>query len=368
MSAVSPAKAGFRAFRVTGKLRESSIITSFHLEPVDPAHWRPFRPGQFLVLRLPAGPDGATVLRNYSLSCAPDQPGHYRITVKREPASAPGLPAGIGSNFLHDRVLVGDLLEVEGPRGEFVLDEDSQRPVLLISGGVGMTPMVSMLHALAAGDRRVLFLHGCENGDVHALREEVTALVGRRPGLSAHVVYRTPTAADWQAGTMDSEGFVTRELLQRLLCLDDYEVYLCGPPPFMQALYPMLRELGVAEDRIAYEFFGPATVLKAAAPKPADPAPAVPAPVAVPAGATLVEFRASGKQAAWDGTVASLLDLAEDQGLNPEFSCRAGICGSCSAQLVSGQVEYFEEPLEPPADGDVLLCCSRPAGPVVLDI
>lgn len=369
MTMAAPARPGFRRFRVAAKVRESSIITSFHLEPVDPAGWRAWRPGQFLVLRLPAGPDGAPILRNYSLSGPPDAQGRYRITVKREPAAAPEHSPGLGSNFLHDRVAVGDLVEAEGPRGDFVLDEASDRPVLLLSGGVGLTPMVAMLHRLAAqGDRRVLFLHGCENGDVHALRDEVAGLARLRAGLRAHIVYRSPAADDLAGGRMDGTGIISRELLQSLLCLDDYEVYLCGPPAFMQALYTLLRGLGVAENRIAYEFFGPATVLKAAAPT-VGPPPLTP-PAAVPASAGLpeVEFRASGRRAAWDGGVASLLELAEGQGLEPEFSCRAGVCGSCAVGLVSGKVEYFEEPLDPPAEGQVLLCCSRPLGPVVLDV
>lgn len=372
MTAARPAGPGFRAFRVVAKVRESSIITSFHLEPVDPADWRPWRPGQFLVLRLPAGDGGAPILRNYSLSGPSDAAGRYRITVKREPASAPVHPAGLGSNFLHDRVAEGDLIEVEGPRGDFVLDEASDRPVLLISGGVGLTPMVAMLHRLAAhGDRRVLFLHGCENGDVHALRDEVADLARRRAGLGAHVVYRNPTPDDLARGRMSGAGIIDRALLQSLLCLDDYDVYLCGPPAFMQALYTLLRGLGVAENRIAYEFFGPATVLKAGGSPPSVPVTAVAAPVAAPqgaAGAPEVEFRASGRRAAWGGGTASLLDLAEGQGLEPAFSCRAGICGTCAAPLLSGEIEYFDEPLDQPAEGHILLCCSRPLGPVVLDI
>lgn len=371
MIAARPAGPGFRPFRVAAKVRESRIITSFHLEPVDPAHWRPWRPGQFLVLRLPAGDGGAPILRNYSLSGPPDAQGRYRITVKREPASAPGHAEGRGSNHLHDRVAEGDLIEVEGPRGDFVLDEASDRPVLLVSGGVGLTPMVAMLHRLAErGDRRVLFLHGCEDGEVHALRDEVAELASRRAGLGAHVVYRNPTPGDLAAGRMNGRGIIDRALLQSLLCLDDYEVYLCGPPAFMQALYTLLRGLGVAENRIAYEFFGPATVLKAGATPPTAPPAAPPSvPVAAPQGrAPDVEFRASGRRAAWDGGTASLLDLAEGQGLEPAFSCRAGICGSCAVPLLSGEIEYFEEPLDQPAEGQILLCCSRPLGPVVLDI
>lgn len=355
----------FRALRVVARQRESSIITSFELEPVDPEGWRDFEPGQFLVFRIPAGDGGAAVLRNYSVSSAPARTGRYRITVKREAAPGPGVPDGTGSCFLHDRVRVGDILPAQGPRGDFVLDRDSPRPVVLLSGGVGLTPLVAMLHALAGTDRRVTFIHACDNGDVHALREEVAAVAAIRPGITVHFTYRFPTAADRAAGRHHGEGMVTRELLQRLLPLDDYEFYLCGPAPFMTAVYGLLRGLGVPAGRIAYEFFGPATLLEAPAAAPVPPEPVVPAPS--PDFGT-VEFRRSQIAAAWDPRAESLLAFAEGLGLSPDFSCRAGICGTCRSRLIAGEVAYVEEPLDEPAPGEVLLCCAVPRGPVILDL
>lgn len=362
---VSMRKNGFRDLRVTAKVRESAIITSFHLEPTDPAGWRPFEPGQFLVFRIPTAE--GSVLRNYSVSCSPEREGSYRITVKREAAPASGLPNGAGSCYLHDQVNVGDVLQAEGPRGDFMLERQSNRPVVLLSGGVGLTPLVSMLHALAATERRAFFIHACDNGDVHALRNEVEALAASRPGVTAHFCYRFPTDADRAAGRHHSEGVVSRQLLQELLPLDDYDFYLCGPAPFMQAVHGTLRGLGVPKHRIAYEFFGPATLLEA----PAEPVSVAATPVAVvevPADAVTVEFRRSGRTAVWDGAAESLLAFAEEQGLSPEFSCRSGICGSCKSHLVAGEVAYFEEPLDELAAGEVLLCCSRPQGAIVLDL
>ncbi|WP_395676220.1 2Fe-2S iron-sulfur cluster-binding protein [Inquilinus sp.] len=351
----------FRALRVVARQRESSIITSFHLEPVDPEGWCDFEPGQFLVFRIPTG--NGDVLRNYSVSSSPAQRGRYRITVKRE--TGPGMPDGLGSCFLHDRIRVGDLLTAQGPRGGFVLDRDSRRPVVLLSGGVGLTPLVSMLNALAETDRRVVFVHACDNGDVHALGEEVAAIAASRPGITAHVTYRFPTEADRVAGRHHGEGMVTRELLQRLLPLDDYEFYLCGPAPFMTVVYGILRGLGVPAPRIAYEFFGPATLLEAPAPGTDEPIAQSPSP---DTGAATVEFRRSRITAAWDPGTESLLAFAESQGLAPDFSCRAGICGTCSSRLIAGEVDYVEEPLDEPEPGEVLLCCSVPRGPVVLDL
>lgn len=366
---ISAPKRGFQSLRVVGKVRESSIITSFHLEPLDPQGWRSFAPGQFLVFRIPVPGDKGFVLRNYSVSAAPAKSGSYRITVKREGAPSAELPDGLSSCFLHDSVEVGDVLMAEGPRGDFVLDHASPRPVVLLSGGVGLTPMVSMLHAIAAGDRPAFFLHACENGDVHALRDEVSGLVASRPGLLAHFCYRQPTAQDRAAGRFQSEGIISRGLLQRLLPLDDYDFYLCGPPPFMKAVYGLLRDLGVPKHRIAYEFFGPATVLETAeAPVAVPPAAPVSASLDVSGAAITVEFRKSGIKALWDGAAESLLTFAEAQGLSPEFSCRAGVCSTCKSQLVAGEVAYFEEPLDELGSGEVLLCCSRPKGSVVLDI
>lgn len=361
-------KGGFRDLKVVAKIAASSLITSFHLEAADGSALPAFRPGQFLVFKIPSGDAKGHVLRNYSLSGSPEDLSHYRISVKREPSVGPGLPVGLSSNYLHDSIAVGDVLIADGPRGEFVLDEISDRPVVLLSGGVGLTPMMSMLHALAhRTTRRALFMHACENGDVHALRHEVDGLIALRPGLSAHYCYREPSAEDRAAKRFHGDGFITRDVMQSLLCLDDYDFYLCGPPPFMQAMYQTLRGLGVATGRIAYEFFGPARVLDTEVkPKPIAPAAgAAPAPMA---GAITVEFRKSGIVAEWNTSAQSLLSFAEDQALEPEFSCRAGICGTCKSHIVSGDVIYFEDPLDELEDGEVLLCCSRPKTAIVLDL
>ena len=248
----------FRRFRVVRKVPESSVITSFHLAPADGGPLWEARPGQYLTVRVPA--EGGTVLRTYSLSCAVDAPDCHRITVKRE---------SLGSVWLHDRVAEGDEIEVAAPRGAFHLDEDSTRPVLLLAGGVGVTPLLSMLHRLAATDRRAFFVHASENGDVHAMRDEVAALAAASEGrITVRCVYRAPTDADRAAGRFDAEGVVDRALLQSLLPLDDYQVYLCGPTPFMVAMWRLLTGLGIAPERIAYEFFGKGGSLAALAAEP----------------------------------------------------------------------------------------------------
>ena len=252
-----------------------------------------------------------------------------------------------------------------------------------------------MLHTLKGSGRDVYFIHACENGAVHALRDEVRSCTGG--SVRALFVYRAPTAGDRSDGRFDAEGMIDKAFLQKHVPIDDYEAYMCGPAPFMAAMYQLLQELGLPKERIAYEFFGKATSLdamcaapaqapsrtasKAAAPIRAltfltnpdawaiDDTAAPAAAQASPAAATGdVTFRRSGTAAQWDGAAGSLLELAENAGLAPEFSCRAGICSSCKCTLVSGEVEYFEDPLNLPEAGQGLICCARPKGAVVLDI
>lgn len=367
----TPRTSGFRELRVLAKKRESRMITSFELAPVESDGWRPFEPGQFLVLRCASSVDGRFVPRTYSVSSPAAQTGRYRITVKREAAPSTGLPDGIGSCFLHDRIEVGDLLLADGPRGGFVLREEGSRSVVLLSGGVGLTPLVSMLHALAADSgRRVVFIHGCDNGEAHALRDEVDAIAAEHAHISVHYCYRFPTAADRQAGLFHSEGVITREVIQSRLPLDDYDVYLCGPPPFMDSVNGLMRSLGIAPERIATEVFGSTSPARLAADDSDNPAALVALPAAAPqpGHAPLVEFRRSGRRVQWDPAAESLLAFAESNGLDPEFSCRAGICGTCRTVMIEGQVDYNEEPLDPPGDGHILLCCARPKGNLVIDL
>ncbi|AQS51668.1 oxidoreductase [Paenalcaligenes hominis] len=374
----------FRDYKVIAKQAESHVITSFVLAPTDGMPLLPYKPGQYLVFRFSI--DGQTVLRNYSVSGDPDQLGQLRISVKHETAPAgTEVPDGLGSSYLHHQVQVGDVLQAAGPLGDFYLDESSARPVVLLSGGVGLTPMLSMLHRLVnQSERKVHFMHACENGDVHAFGAEVMELVARRPNVHALFWYRAALAHDASRTWSFTEGLLTKEQLQRYLPLDDYDFYLCGPSGFMQANYALLRQLGVVAERIHYEFFGPATVLEqtvvdtdavaqtasvlTAAAEPQPGLAAATAPATVSTDSNTLTFLPDGRQAQWQDDYESLLVAAEEAGLQPNFNCRSGICNSCMCTLVEGEVEYFEEPLDEVPVGKVLICCAKPKGAVVIEM
>jgi nitric oxide dioxygenase len=267
---------GFKRFVVQRRERESDVITSFYLAPATGEPVRAFKAGQYLTVRV-ATSAAATTMRNYSLSCAPDA-RQYRISVKREPALADGAPDGFVSNHLHDRVKVGDVIEVAPPCGEFTLgDAGDRRPLVLVSGGVGITPVLSMLHAaLARNDARdTYFIHGALDGDRHAFRREVLDLADANERLRVHFRYTSPTRLDRERELFDSEGNVDAALIKSLVGTADAEFYLCGPKPFMTGVYGGLLTLGVKAADMHHEFFGPALSLQPAATLPAEEALAV---------------------------------------------------------------------------------------------
>ena len=354
--------AGHRRFVVARKVPESETVASFYLQPEDARPLPRFKPGQFLPIELDVPGRDGPVIRTYTLSDSPNHPDRYRLSVKREPARGPEFAPGLASNFLHDSVSEGSIIRAKMPNGDFYLDEDSERPVALLSGGVGLTPMISMLNALVEqGNRRpAWFIHGVRNGAEHAFGAHVRGLAADHDQVTAHVLYMEPGADDVLGRDYDTAGVLTPELLKDLLPSPDMDFYLCGPPPFMKAVYGYLTDWGVDEARIHYEFFGPATVLKGdAAPKPTR--------AAVAANVT-VTFAKSGKTVPWDPEMESILELAESVGLFPDFSCRSGICQTCMCELADGEVTYAEEPTSPPDEGWVLICSAVPKTDVTVDV
>lgn len=336
----------WRPYRVTRIADESSVIRSFHLEPADGLAQPPFEAGQYLPIRLHLGGDAAPLQRTYTISSAPGETG-FRISVKRE---------GAASTFLHDRVAVGDTIEALAPRGHFTFDATQRRSAVLIGAGVGITPMVSFTrHLVAEGfrlrrTRPTHLIQVARDAQVRAFASELQALVARADGaLKWHVVQD-----DGAPGTL--AGPLGMQMLKALLPFDDHEFFLCGPPGFMQALYDGLRELGVRDERIQAEAFGPASLKR----RPDSAAAAAPPP-APPAKEATVVFRRSGESAVWTPAHGTLLEFAEGKGYSPPYACRAGHCGSCATPLRSGSVTYAEATAFKPAEGDALLCCARPA-------
>ncbi len=250
---------GYRKFVVESKTRESDIITSFYLKPADGGEIPAFKPGQYITVRIDH-PTTPTSPRNYSLSDRSGT-GYYRISVKREPAPTSEAPAGLVSNYLHDEVREGDQIEIGPPCGEFTLDVAALggRPVVLIGGGIGITPLLAMFKELAHQDYEapVLLVHAARNSRLHALAAEAREVAQGRENFTTHFCYDEPLPDDLAQGRCDSLGCVDAELLQELLPVLDAEFYFCGPKPFMIGLAEMLNELGVADSQAHYEFFGP---------------------------------------------------------------------------------------------------------------
>ncbi len=357
---------GFRTLVVERKVPESETITSFYLVPEDGKPLAPFLPGQFLPMRLDIPGQPRPLTRTYSLSdCA--NPDYYRLSIKREPPpkDRPDLPPGLSSSYFHDRVKAGSKIRVRSPRGKFILDAKGEGPVALVSAGVGLTPMISMLNAIveARSGRPTWFIHGARHGRDHALGSHVRSVAAENDNVAVHVCYSRPGPEDVVGRNYDSAGHVDVDLLSQMLPGNDVDVYFCGPTPFMKSLFNGLLAWGVPEDRIHYEFFGPASALKEGD-EPKE------------AGGDCVEcstdievaFARSGVISNWNPSFGTILDMAEGLGLSPAYSCRSGICRTCMCQLIEGEVDYLEEPLDEPDPGHVLICCSRPKGDLVIDV
>ena len=354
-----PAWPGFRRLIVTGIERESESVISIRLEDTDGVTLPAARPGQYLTLRLQLENQPRSVLRNYSLSGPPDA-GYYRITVKRE-------RDGAASGYLHSRLAVGDQLDIAAPRGTFILGQ-THAPVLLISAGIGATPVLAMLHALAEkhSDREIWWLHGARNRREESFASEIGALVASLPNIHTHICYSRPRPQDREGRDFDSAGRLTSSVLAELEPPRDAEAYLCGPAPFMQEISAGLAAIGLDASRIHTEPFGPAPGLTPGI--AATPARTPHPPPGQPGSGPTIEFARSDLAIPWSNEYANLLELAEGCDVPVRWSCRTGVCHNCETTLIAGNVDYNPDPVEPPAEGSVLICCSRPRDDVVLDL
>jgi ferredoxin-NADP reductase/MOSC domain-containing protein YiiM len=353
-----PAWPGFRQMRVAHINKESDSVTSFVLAPIDEQPLPLFQAGQFVVLRLLVDPGKPPVLRSYSLSDLPAA-DHFRISVKNE-------LNGIGSSFLGNRAREGDVLDVSAPRGSFTL-RPGQNPVVLLSAGVGATPVMSMLHALAAekSQREIWWIYGARNRVDHPFAEESRSLLKQLSRGREYIVYSRPAATDQVGTDFDAPGHIDTALLERIGVSQGSDFYLCGPTSFLQSMRDGLRNWGVLAGNVHMEIFG---ALESITPGMAQVAHTPHLPSGPPGSGPPVSFARSGITAAWDPKFASLLELAEACDVPVRWSCRTGVCHTCMTGLIGGSIVYNPEPLERPAEGNVLVCCSQPNAGVTLDL
>jgi len=354
----APAWPGFKPMRVARIRKESDSVTSFFLVPVNREPLPPFQPGQFLVLRLQVDPGKAPVLRSYSLSDLPES-DHFRISVKSE-------WRGIGSSFLCNRVQEGDALDVSAPRGSFTLGR-SENSVVLLSAGVGATPVMSMLHALAAeqSQRQVWWIYGARNRANHPFAEESRSLLQQLARGRRYIVYSTPRATDQLGVDFDAAGHIDTALLARVGVSRDSDFYLCGPSSFLRNMRDGLGSWGVRAESVHTEVFG---TLEGITPAIARVDHTPHQPTGPPGSGFSVAFTRSGITVAWDPKFGSLLELAEACDVPVRWSCRTGVCHTCMTGLIGGSIRYNPEPLERPVSGNVLVCCSQPDADVSLDL
>ncbi|WP_060483674.1 pyridoxamine 5'-phosphate oxidase family protein [Pseudomonas sp. NBRC 111123] len=332
--------------------QESRDIRSFYLATDEPVE---FLPGQHIPVRISLGGE-APLIRTFSLSSAPAD-GFLRISVKAQ---------GPASRYLHERVGAGDTLDVRLPMGSFTLDSSSDRPIVLIGAGVGITPLIAMLRELLANGqgRRIHLFQGARSLSELPFQQELAELreqAGTR--LSVHRSLSQPEAEAVQGRDFEHAGRLGIEQVKAMLTLDDYAFYLCGPASFTQDLYEGLRGVHVPDARIHAEAFGPSTLRRHGD----DNQPTLQQPPAA-SEPVPVYFASSAKEARWAPGSGTLLELAEARGLAPDFSCRGGSCGTCKTQVLSGQVHYPIPPAELPEEGTALICCAVPAQALVLEL
>lgn len=379
-----PAWTGWREFILENRVPESDTITSFYLKPKDGRPLQPFRSGQYLTVQVDVPGQPHPAVRTYTISDAPSQ-SYFRLSIKRE--REPGLPAGIVSNWFHDHFEVGNVLLAKAPAGQFYLSMSKKvtpgdlgsnltlrdfilrgliasrvyrrskddLPIVLISAGVGITPMICMLNALI-GDRvkrPIFFIHGARNRSEHAFADHVRSIGRSQENLKIHIAYSRPSGEDLLGQDYDSQGRIGIKIIQELVPSPYGDFFLCGPGNFMKQIYEDLAQWGVELERIHFESFGPATVA-----------------VGNTASATTnakhrICFYPANKSVVWDGT-STLLDCALSNGFKPRYGCRSGVCGTCSCKLLKGAVSYIKTPAAATTKDTVLLCCARPESDVTV--
>ena len=350
---------GFRPLRVSRKVRESSNVISLVLEPTDKQPLAAALPGQFVVLRLGPASDAPVLMRSYSLS-GESSAERYRVSVKREAHGTAGI-------YIDDKLQVGDVVDVSAARGSFTL-RPGNTPVILLSAGIGATPVLAILHALAAevSTRDIWWLYGARSGREHPFAEETRTLLKVLAHGHSHIRYSAPGPEDRPGVNFDAPGRLNMRVLQELSLPRNGDFYICGPSTFMNDLTAGLAAWGVAPGCIHTEIFGAGpSITPGIAASPRRP-PHL--PPGLPGSGPLVSFARSGLNVRWGPPFESLLELAEACDVPVRWSCRTGVCHTCETALVDGRVGYRPDPVDAPADSNVLICCSHPEGDIAIDL
>lgn len=352
---------GYRKFVLKGKVLEAEDICSFYLTPHDGQPLPSFLPGQYLTFQAHIPGVDKAITRCYSLSDSPLNPDYYRITVKRIPPARgdPQGKYGLVSTFLQHSVETDNLIDVKAPAGHFFLDTNQRGPVVLVGGGIGLTPVLSMLNYITAtgSTRETWLFYGVQNGAHHVQKEYLRQIAAEHENVRLHICYSQPRDQDVLGEDYDHAARVNVDLLKRLLPSSNYNYYTCGPAAMMDQITHDLKEWGVPKDHIHYEAFGPATV------KSVSKA----SPEAATSSAVEVSFSRTGKTLIWDGTHPSLLDFAEANGIVIDSGCRAGNCGTCLTAIRSGKVDYLSQPGASVEEGSCLACIAVPKSTLNLD-
>ena len=352
---------GFRKFKVISKVQETSDITSFYLAPHDGKELPGFMPGQFLTFQIPVASQSQPVIRCYSLSDSPFHPDRYRVSIKRVPAPRdnPNAPPGLVSNYFHNSLNENDIVDVKAPSGHFYLNMTKKTPVVFLSGGVGITPVLSMLNAVIemGTKREVWFFLGVRNNKDHIMKEHLEMVAREHENVHVYIFYSAPGETDVLNEDYHVEGRVNVANFKSILPSSNFEYYICAPPPMVKDLRKDLADWGVPKKDIHFEAFGADTVkgCKTDASK------------ANGAKKYNIKFEKSGKTLVWDSTFGSLLDFAEANEVPIDSGCRAGNCGTCLTAIKSGEIDLVGEPGSEPESGSCLACISVPKQDMTLD-
>ncbi len=343
----------FRPFHVTRVEKETDWAVSIWLQPVEPCQLPEYRPGQHLTLRFTIPGQARPVVRCYTLSDAPggDQ---WRLTIKRT-----GVNEGLVSSFVNQGIAPGDTIDVKPPSGKFWL-QPGDSPVVLLAGGIGITPMMSIMNYLArsGSSRKCLLVYGVRNGSDATFASTISGLTENHANLHVVKCFSQPLPTDRMNVDYHVAGRISMEVLRQALPSADFDFYLCGPPPFMESLYKGLRGWGVPDSRIRYEAFGPATIQANATTGDSGKGNS---------SQSVITLRRSGRELKWSGDHESILDWCESHGVAMDSGCRAGSCGSCETRLLAGQVRYLDESVEC-NPGCILPCVAVPDGPIEIDV